>query len=346
MSKFIFIFLFSCMFFAGCNNQQKLFIYTWSDYFDPDLISKFEIENNCEVVIDTFDSNETALAKLTAGANGYDIITPTSYIVPTMSSLKIIKKLDHSKLKNVNENIDKKYFNLLLDKKLTYSVPYAFSMTGLMYQKNVVPKDFDMSNVDYFCLTNSFWKKRVCILNDIREIIGISLLENGFSVNSIKENEIQIATQTAKKIKKSAQKLDNEIYKTSVTSGEMYVAMAYNSDAMQVMAETDMIGFVVPKNTTCSFDEFCISTSCKNEELAYKFINFFYEKENAARNVEYIYTAMPIEGLDSLISKDLPNRFLVLPSINILSKCHLLNVIDSKTLNLYTKAWDEIKASK
>lgn len=36
----------------GCTEKKALYVYTWADYIDPDLIAKFESENNCEVVID------------------------------------------------------------------------------------------------------------------------------------------------------------------------------------------------------------------------------------------------------------------------------------------------------
>ena len=346
MNKFLYFLTFLCFCFGCTENKQKLFVYTWSDYFDPELITKFESDNNCEVVIDTFDSNETALAKLLAGANSYDIITPTSYIIPTMVDNKIIKQLDHTKLQNIQKNFDKKYSNLLIDKEFKYSVPYAFSITGLMYQKNVVPENFDMSKVSYLCITNSFWQNRVCILNDIREIIGISLLENGYLVNSTDQNEIIKATKTAIILKNSSKKMDNEMYKNGIASGEIFIGMAYNSDAIQVMSETDTIGFTIPEKTTCSFDEFSISINSKNEDLAYKFIDYFYEQEIAAKNVEYIYTTMPIKEIEKLISKDLPNRSLVLPSSEILSRCFLINAIDSNANALYNKAWDEIKATK
>ena len=259
---------------------------------------------------------------------------------------KIIKQLDHTKLQNIQKNFDKKYSNLLIDKEFKYSVPYAFSITGLMYQKNVVPENFDISKVSYLCITNSFWQNRVCILNDIREIIGISLLENGYLVNSTNQNEIIKATKTAIILKKSSKKMDNEMYKNGIASGEIFIGMAYNSDAIQVMSETDTIGFTIPEKTTCSFDEFSISINSKNEDLAYKFIDYFYEQEIAAKNVEYIYTTMPIKEIENLISKDLPNRSLVLPSSEILSRCFLINAIDSNANALYNKAWDEIKATK
>ena len=42
----------------------ELHIYNWTDYTSPEMVKKFEDETGIKVTIDTYDSNETALAKL------------------------------------------------------------------------------------------------------------------------------------------------------------------------------------------------------------------------------------------------------------------------------------------
>ena len=49
---------------------KTLHVYTWADYIKPELVQRFEQENDCKVVIDTFDSNEAMYAKLKAGRLG------------------------------------------------------------------------------------------------------------------------------------------------------------------------------------------------------------------------------------------------------------------------------------
>ena len=62
---------------TGCSKSQPvLHVYTWADYIKPELIKQFEAETGAQVVIDTFDSNESMYAKIKAGAAGYDLITP------------------------------------------------------------------------------------------------------------------------------------------------------------------------------------------------------------------------------------------------------------------------------
>src|SRR5438876_3064941 len=62
----------------------ELHIYTWGDYTNPKLIEKFQAETGIKVTLDNYDSNETMLSKVRAGAIGYDIVVPTDYTVQIM----------------------------------------------------------------------------------------------------------------------------------------------------------------------------------------------------------------------------------------------------------------------
>jgi len=120
-----------------------LHLYCWADYISPELIEKFEKENDCKVIIDTFDSNEALLAKLQAGASGYDIIFPSHYVVEMLANAGNLQKLNHSKI-TVWNFLDKNVIAQLPDKDCQYSIPYMMSYTGIGYVKDEV-KDFKPS---------------------------------------------------------------------------------------------------------------------------------------------------------------------------------------------------------
>ena len=52
------------------SNSKELFIYTWSNYTDQDLLNRFNKETGFKVVANVFDSNEVMLARLQAGNGG------------------------------------------------------------------------------------------------------------------------------------------------------------------------------------------------------------------------------------------------------------------------------------
>lgn len=324
------------------SNNENLYIYTWADYIDPELISTFEKENNCEVVINTFDSNESMLAKLTAGSSGYDIITPTEYFMPALISHDLIDKIDMAKLPNVATNFDEMFQS---EWSLKWNVPYAFSCTGILWRKDKVPADLTFK--DWNDMFDSRLKSRICMMNDIREVIGLGLKMKGYSINSTNENELAEATKVAKEWKSRCSKMDNESYRTGIPAGEFFVAMAYNSDAIMLYADDkENIGYSIPTNgTTSSIDVMCVMKDARHKELAYKFIDMLYAMENAVKNSEFNGAPMPIKNLYENLSDEYKAIPFMKVSDEIKSRCENIRDV-GEYLRLYTKAWDEIKSSK
>ena len=94
--------------------SKELLLYNWSNYMSPDLLKRFESETGIKVTLDTYDSNETMLAKLQAGGAGYDLVVPTGPTVETMIKGGLLMKIDATKLanfKNVRTPFDKPDFD-------------------------------------------------------------------------------------------------------------------------------------------------------------------------------------------------------------------------------------------
>lgn len=54
--------------FNNISSRPVLRVFNSGEYVDPQLIDRFEKENNCDVVYETFDSNETMYTKIQSGA--------------------------------------------------------------------------------------------------------------------------------------------------------------------------------------------------------------------------------------------------------------------------------------
>src|SRR6202044_2452637 len=100
-----------------------LHLFAMSDYFPANVIKEFETANNCEVRYDNFSNNEELLAKLQAGATGYDVIVPSDFMVQALISGKLIAELNKSKLPNYH-NLAKDFVQVPYDPGSRYSVPY------------------------------------------------------------------------------------------------------------------------------------------------------------------------------------------------------------------------------
>jgi len=330
-----------------------LHIYTWSDYISPDVLESFEKALGVKVAIDTFDSNEAMYAKLKAGGTGYDLITPSSYQIATMAREGMIDMLDHSKIPNVMKNFDPAFASQILDPSFTYSAPYAVTYTGLAYAKDKIPEGADVNS--WSILGNAALKGRISLLDDMREVIGAGLMFLGSSINSENPAEIDAAVDQILKWRGNIRKFDAESYKTEVASGATWLGHGYSTDVTQVIVgdeesgapARDDIGFALPREGyAIAFDEMVVASGAKRKDLAYAFINYIYDGEVAAANMDYICGPTPVKPGIELLDDDY--RALITLDAETLSNGQLLRSFDGKpeVQELYNRAWDRIKATE
>ena len=325
----------------GCSKKPSLHVYNWTDYMNPDVISRFEQQYNCSVVVNYFDSNDTLYAKLKSGASGYDVAFPSSYMAKVMYQQGILQKIDHSKLQNL-KNIDADYISKSPDSKMEYSIPYMISYCGIAYNKaqmkNFRPTWAMFDRADY--------PGRTTLLNEGREVIGAALKFHGYSYNSTDPAQIKKAGDTVIRWNKNQAKFSMEDAKDGLASGDFFMIQAYNGDVLQIIEKNDNIGFAFPvEGTSIAQDNFVIPADAKNVDLAYKFIDFLLDAENARDNMSFVSYMSPNTAAQKLMSKDFMNNPAIMPPPEILAKCeHILDLgADNKK---YSELWDSIKSSK
>ncbi|MFI3291761.1 MAG: spermidine/putrescine ABC transporter substrate-binding protein [Opitutales bacterium] len=324
----------------GCKEDKPtLNFYTWSDYIEMDNVKNFEKEFNCNVKIDTFDSNEFMYSKIKSGATGYDIILPTSYMAEIMNKDGLLEQLDKSKLPNI-ANINSEFLeNVSKDAKMEYSVPFLIGFTCIAYNKTKVPAPEE----SWAIFANPEYKNRMTMLDDVPETMGAALKYLGYSMNTTDDAQINEAKELLLKWKLNLAKFDNEVYKTGLASGEFYIVQGYSGDLFQVMEDSDDLDFFVPKEgSSISSDDFVILKSSKNKDLAYAFINYMNSKEAAALNMEYTYFSSPVLGAGELVSDELKDHPGIKLDPQMYKTCEAILEL-GEDRNKYIKAWDEIK---
>lgn len=65
---------------------DELHLYNWNNYLTEATAKRFEQSCKCKLVQDYYGDNEEMLAKLAAGAKGYDIVVPTGFASRTRST--------------------------------------------------------------------------------------------------------------------------------------------------------------------------------------------------------------------------------------------------------------------
>lgn len=328
---------------AGCSGGQtpELHVYTWADYVKPEIVQRFEKERGCRVIIDTFDANETMYAKLKAGAGGYDVITPSSYMVAVMHGEGMLRPIDHTLVPNL-QHVDPEYLAIAVDRQMHHSVPYMLTNTGVAYLASRTGEIEPSWNV----FDREDLAGRMTMLNDVRETIGAALKSLGYSLNTTDDAQLAEARDVVVRWKRNLAKFENEQYKTGVASGEFVLVHGYSGDILQVQGDNPDVQFFAPREgTSVSCDDLVIPKDAKQVELAHAFINFLHDPQVAAENSEFISYLSPNSASYALLPEDMRTNPAVFLPAEIRAKSEVILDLGADNAK-YTRIWDEIKAAK
>ena len=154
---------------AGGENGEVI-VYNWGEYIDPDLISRFQKETGYKVNYMTFDSNEAMYSKVKQGGTAYDLIVPSDYMIEKMAKENLLIKLDHSKIKGLQDD-DPKLLNPAFDQGNQYSVPYFWGTLGIVYNSKTVTRPPKTWN-DIWSPT---YKNSILLTDSVRDVMAMVL---------------------------------------------------------------------------------------------------------------------------------------------------------------------------
>lgn len=326
---------------ASWASADTLHLYTWADYISPEVVEKFEKQHGCEVVIDTFDSNESMYAKLKAGATGYDLVFPTAYMIQVMHAEGLLQNLDHTKLPNL-PNIDTAVLAKVIDTKMEHSVPYTFAYAALAIRKDKIKG----AEPSYALFDRASLAGRVTLLDDMRESIGAALKSLGHSINTRDDAQLAAAQEVLIRWKRHLARFDNEGYKAGIDSAEFHLVHGYSGDLFQVQMENSKVEIIIPREgVTIGCDEMVIPKTAKQPDLAHALINFLLDPAIAAENMEWMGYYCPNTPAKARLSAEfLANPAITIPA-DLAAKCEVIQDL-GPDLAKYSKVWDAVKAAK
>ncbi len=326
---------------SNSGEKQTLTIFNWGEYIDPELIKKFEAETGISVVYETFDSNEAMLTKIQSGSTPYDIVVPSDYMIKKMKKLNLLKKLDHSKLEGF-DNIDPQFLNLSFDTNNEYSVPYFWGTLGIIYNKTKVPSDLKFEKWDD--LWDARLENNILLIDGAREMMGIALQSEGNSVNDTNEVDLNLAEKKLELLHKNIKAINSDEKKMLMINNEAWVSVVFSGDASAIMTENENMVYSVPKEgTNLWFDNIVIPKTSKNEDAAYKFINFMLRPENAAQNAKFIGYATPNEKAKELLPEDVTSDEQFYPDLSSIKKAEVYEDLSPAMLQLYNDLFLKFK---
>lgn len=330
---------------TSCKSGEngEVYVLCYGDYFDLDLVDKFEAETGIKVITEYYDTAEDMCTKFENDSTTYDCICTSDYMIQRMIENDMLDALDNNNIpekKNIAEVYMKK--SETFDPGNVYSVPYQLGVSGILYNKKMVGDEKIDSWDD---LWNKKFEGQMVMPDSVRDAFMIGLKKNGYSLNSTSEDEIKKAAEDLIAQKPLVYKYANDNARDLLADGSAALGVVWNGEYIYTKDLNEDVEFVVPKEGTEFFiDSWVVPKGVANKENAEKWINFLCKAEVAAQNFDYLYYTTPNEAALELIDEEYLNEEAVFPSEETINQCETLKTLDSETTDLYSDYWKKVKA--
>lgn len=325
--------------------STELNLYGWSDYVPQQLLDDFTAKYGIKVNYDTYSSNEEMLAKIQAGASGYDLIIPSDYTVDLMIKQNMLEPIDVKQIPNF-ANLDPQFTNKDYDPGNKYSIPYQWGTTALVYDKTKVP--FEPKN--WKDLWDPKFKGKLVMLDDEREVIGMALQVLGYDKNSTDPAQLDQAKQKLLELKPNIVLFNSDDPETSLITGETWAGLVYNGNAALAKQQDPNIEYICPtEGCGLWFDNLAVPKGAPHMDAAMAFLNFMLDpKESVLITKEFPYSNPNKAALDYLKTSD-PTTYdaymgfaATSPSADFLANAHMVKDVGDAT-KLYDQLWTDFK---
>lgn len=330
---------------AGAGDDQTVYVYNWGEYIDPATIDAFEEETGIKVVYDEFETNEIMYPKVESGASQYDVICPSDYMIQKMIENDMLAEINWDNVPNAKKNIGAQYFEQSkeFDPENKYSVPYCWGTVGILYNKTMVDEPVDSWNI----LWDEKYENDILMQDSVRDAFMVSLKKNGYSMNTLSAEELDIARDDLIAEKPLVQAYVIDQVRDKMIGNEAAIGVIYSGEAIYTQRENPDLEYVIPKEgTNVWIDSWVIPKNAPNKENAEKFIDYMCRGDVALKNFEYITYSTPNDAAKELIEdEDIRNSKIAFPDLSQYSNLETYHYIGEDGDKMYNERWEEVKSN-
>jgi len=326
--------------FCGCDNKDRLTIYTWDEMFPQEILREFETETGTKINYINFDTGETMLARLEASKGGnYDLVIVDDYIIELVIEQNLAQKLDISKLTNY-KNINPIYQGQFYDPSDEYTVPYGAGVQTIVYD----PSRVNINISGYRDLWNPSLANSVGIIGNFRVINGMALKVLGESYNTNNIATIRAAGDMLINLAPNVRLIMDDHLEDELLSGEISVGVMYTSQVTMAKIENPALKVVFPsEGIGFGIMAAFIPSKAPNPNAAYAFLNYILDARKGAECFEYLGYYSTYSASDPLIAPEY-KEFLTLPAgFNI--NMEMIQNIDQEAVEVHDLIWTSFRAA-
>ena len=283
-------------------------IYTYADYLDKAVLKDFQKEYadyDVKVEYSTFNDYPEALTKIRTGGVPYDVTFMGYNSIARLVYGDLIRPLNHDYIPNI-EDVWQEFQNPWYDLEWQYTVPYVIFTTGIGWRSDLIPEDIGARPNPYDVFWDSKYAGEIAVLDDDREVIGMTILRDGGTDVNTADPAVLGATRDAmlEMLSVSQPRVTITGY-TDIPEGVLSLSQCWSGDMitgqyyMPEGVDPSVLRYWSPPDGRGMIgnDYMTVLKGGENPVLAHHFLNFMLSNDVSLKNFSWVGYQPPLRSL-------------------------------------------------
>lgn len=283
--------------------------------------------------------------QLRAGQDtGRDLFALTDWMAARLIRQNFVQKIDKGNTPNYPTNLSEALSSPEWDPNREYSAPWQSGLTGIAYNAKLVPEVRTIEEL----LSRSDLKGRVTALTEMRDTMGLILLDQGKDPADFTDDDYSAAIDRLQKAVDAGQirQFTGNEYSDGLAKGDLAACIAWSGDVIQLQLDNPDIKFVAPEAGLMLWsDNMLIPVLAQHKKNAEKLINYYYDPAVAAELAAYVNYICPVDGAQAAMEEldpELATNQLIFPTAETLAKTSLFMGLTEEQEADYTKQFNTV----
>lgn len=288
----------------------------WTEYLDQDengtsfpTLARFEEQSGIDVeYAEDIEDNDSFYGRvsrqLSSGQDiGHDVVTLTDWMAARWIRQDYVAELDRSRIPNA-DNIQPNLAAVDFDDGRHYSLTWQSGFAGIAWDTQAIPGGLRQVSD----LWNPEYRGRVVVLSEMRDTIGLIMLENGTDpAGDWTTDDWFDALDVVQRNLDDGQirQVRGNSYLLDLESGDAVACLAWSGDITSLNYQYDnRFAFAIPDaGGTLWSDNLMVPRSSPRRAQAEDLFNYYYDPSVAAEVAAWVNYVTPVQGAQEAMAQ-------------------------------------------
>jgi len=239
-----------------------------------------------------------------------------------------------------------------------WGAPYRWGTTVIVYDRNKFKK-LGWEPKDWSDLWRPELRDRISLLDQPREVIGLTLKKLGLSYNQEDLSQVPKLKEELQRLHQQVKFYSSDNYLQPLILGDTWAAVGWSTDVVPLRESYPQLTAIVPQSGTALWADLWVKPASvaagsnsankgDGQALIKEWIDFCWQSKPASDITLLSKAASPI--LANTKAADLPQALrddrLLLPDASVFEKSEFLKLLTTSALQEYQSLWEEIRRVK